>query len=170
MRNKTSTFSVGLNPDQLERLLYQAVLRRIKDAELVALISEFEGLGARCHSQGLESCQDELNNASTVLAICLDALPALPSQLVLQVHSTIGLICETQGQYSSAIQSYLRAFWVVSATSNIPQEQLGCVLHRLGKAYGLSGNYQMGRCLIEQATKMYKKAHLDKESCMEEKN
>jgi tetratricopeptide (TPR) repeat protein len=168
MRNKTSTFSVGLDTDHIERLLCQSLLRRTKDAELVALISEFEGLGARCHSQGLENCQDELNNASTMLAICLDALPALPAQIVLQVHSAIGLIYEAQGQYNSAIQSYLRAFWVASAAANIPQEQLGCVLHRLGNAYSLSGKYQMGRSLIEKATKIYEKAHLDKKSCMEE--
>jgi tetratricopeptide (TPR) repeat protein len=167
MRNKTSTFIVGLDPDQLERLLCQALLRRTKDSEIVALISEFKGLGARCHSQGLESCQDELNNAATMLAISLSALPALPAQLVLEVHSAIGLIYEAQGQYTSAIQSYLRAFWVASATTNIPQEQLARVLHRLGKAYGLSGNYQIGRSLLEKAIEIYEKEHLDKESCKE---
>jgi tetratricopeptide (TPR) repeat protein len=165
MRNKTSTSSVGLDPDELERLLCQTLLRFTRDAELVALISEFEGLGARCHLQGLESCQDELNNAATVLVISLSASPALPAQLVLEVHSAIGLIREAQGQYTSAIQSYLRAFWVASAITNIPQEELGRVLHRLGKAYGLSGNYQRGRSLLEKAIEIYEKAHLDKESC-----
>jgi hypothetical protein len=95
------------------------------------LFAEFEGLGARCHLQGLEGCQDELNNAATMLAISLSS--ALPAQLVFEVHSAIGLICEAQGHYTSAIQSYLRAFWVASATTNIPQEELGRVLHRLGK-------------------------------------
>jgi tetratricopeptide (TPR) repeat protein len=167
MRNKSSTFSVGLDPDRLERLLCHALLRRTKDAELVALISDFEGLGARCHSQGLESCQDELNNVSTMLSISLSTLPALPAQLVLEVHSAIGLIHEEQGQYTSAIQSHLKAFWVASATTNIPQEELGRVLHRLGKTYGLSGNYQIGRSLLEKAIEIYEKQHLDKESCKE---
>jgi tetratricopeptide (TPR) repeat protein len=168
MRNKTSTFSVGLDPDQLERLLCHALLRRTKDVELAALISEFEGLGARCHLQGLENCQDELNNAATVLAIYLSASPALPARLVLKIHSAIGLICDAQGHYTSAIQSYLRAFWVASATTNIPQEELGLVVHRLGKAYGLSGNYQRGMILLEKAIEIYEKANLDKEPCMEE--
>lgn len=168
MRNKTSTFRVGLDPDQLERLLCQAFFRHTKDVELVALVSEFEGIGARCHSQGLGSCQDELNNAATMLVISLSASPALPAQLVLDVHSAIGLIREAQGQYTSAIQWYLRAFWVASAKTDIPQQELGRVLHRLGKAYGLSGNYQMGRSLLEKAIEIYEKAHLDKESCMEE--
>jgi tetratricopeptide (TPR) repeat protein len=167
MRNKPSTFSVGLDPNRLERLLCQALLRRTKDAELVALISDFEGLGARCHSRGVESCQDELNNAATILTIALSASPALPAQLVIEVHSAIGLIHEAHGQYTSAIQSHLRAFWVASATSNIPQEELGRVLHRLGKAYGLSGNYQIGRSLLEKAIEIYEKEHLDKESCKE---
>jgi tetratricopeptide (TPR) repeat protein len=165
MRNKPSTFSVGLDPNRLERLLCQALLRRTKDAELVALISDFEGLGARCHSQGLESCQDELNNAATMLTISLSSSPALPAQLVLEVHSAIGLIHEAQGQYTSAIQSHLRAFWVASAITNIPQEDLGCILHRLGKAYSLSGNYKIGRSLLEKAIEIYEKEHLDKESC-----
>jgi tetratricopeptide (TPR) repeat protein len=166
MRSKTSTFSVGLDPDQLERLLCQDLLRGTEDAELVALISEFEGLGARCHLRGLEGCQEELNNAATMLAISLSASPALPPQLVFEVHSAIGLICETQGRYASAIQSYLRAFWVASATTNIPQEELGRVLHRLGIAYGLSGKYQCGRSLLEKAIEIYEKEHLEKESCM----
>ena len=167
MRNKSSTFSVSLDPDRLERLLCQDLLRRTKDAELLALISDFEGLGARCHSHGLESCQDELNNAATMLSISLSTSPALPAQLVLEVHSTIGLIHEAQGQYTSAIQSLLKAFWVASATTNIPQEELGRVLHRLGKAYGLSGKYHIGRSLLEKAIKIYEKEHLDKEFCKE---
>jgi tetratricopeptide (TPR) repeat protein len=166
---KTSTFSVGLDPDQLERLLCRSLLRRTKDAEHVVLISEFEGLGDRCHLQGLEGCQDELNNAATMLAISLsNASPALPAQLVFEVHSAIGLICEAQGHYTSAIQSHLRAFWVASAITDIPQEELGRVLHRLGKAYGLSGKHQQGRTLLEKAIEIYGKAHLNKESCMEE--
>lgn len=167
MRNKSSTSSVDLDPNRLERLLCQALLRRTKDAELVALISDFEGLGARCHSQGLESCQDELNNVATMLTISLSVSPPLPAQLVLEVHSAIGLIHETQGQYTSAIQSHLRAFWVASAITNIPQEELGRVLHRLGKAYGLSGNYQIGKSLLEKVIDIYEKEHLDKESCKE---
>jgi hypothetical protein len=96
--SKTSAFSVGLDPDQLERLLCQTLLQRTKDAEHVVLIFEFEGLGDRCHSQGLEGCQDELNNAATMLAISLSsASPALPSRLVFEVHSAIGLIREAQG-------------------------------------------------------------------------
>jgi tetratricopeptide (TPR) repeat protein len=170
IRNKTSAFSAGLDPDRLERLLCQTLLRHTKDAELVALISEFEGLGARCHSQGLERCQNDLNNAATMLAISLSSAFSrqLPAQLVLEVHSAIGLIREAQGQHASAIQSHLRAFWVASATTNIPQEELGRVLHRLGKAYGLSGKYQTGRSLLEKAIEIYEKEHLDKESCMEE--
>jgi tetratricopeptide (TPR) repeat protein len=174
---KTSTFSVGLDPNDLERLLCQVLLRRTTNAELVALLSEFEGLGDRCQLQGLERCQDELNNAATMLAISLStsdhASPAdtaaLPAQLVFEVHSAIGLIGEAQGHYTSAIESYLRAFWVASsATTDIPQEELGRVLHRLGKAYSLSGKHQRGRILLEKAIEIYDKAHLDKESCMEE--
>ncbi len=105
MRNKTSTFSVGLDPDRLERLLCQTLLRHTKDVKLVALISEFEGLGARCHSQGREHCQHDLNNAATMLAISLSSAFSiyLPAQLVLEVHSTIGLIREAHGQHASAI-------------------------------------------------------------------
>jgi tetratricopeptide (TPR) repeat protein len=166
---KTPSFSVGLDPDQLERLLCQTLLQRTKDAEHMVLISDFEGLGARCHLQGLEGCQDELNNAATMLAISLSSeSPALPPQLVFEVHSAIGLICDAQGHYPSAIQSHLRAFWVASATTDIPQEELGRVLHRLGKAYGLSGKHQKARTLLEKAIEIYGNTFVYKDPCMEE--
>jgi tetratricopeptide (TPR) repeat protein len=171
IRNRTSTpFSVGLDPDHLEQLLCQSLLQRTRDAELVALLSDFKGLGARCHSKGLQCCIDELNNAATMLTMSLSSAFSrdLPAQLVLEVHSAIGLIREAQGQHASAIQSYLRAFWVAKATTNIPQQEVGRVLHRLGIAYGLSGKYQTGRSLLEKAIDIYAKAHLDKESCTEQ--
>jgi tetratricopeptide (TPR) repeat protein len=173
IRHKSSsTFSVGLDPDHLELLLCQSLIQRTSDAELVALLSDFKGLGARCHSNGLQHCTDELDNAATVLTMSLSSafsgdLPPAP-HLVLEVHSTIGLIREAQGQHAAAIQSYLKAFWVAKATTNIPQEEVGLVLHRLGIAYGLSGKYQTGRSLLEKAIDIYAKAHLDKESCTEQ--
>jgi tetratricopeptide (TPR) repeat protein len=169
-RNRTSTFSVGLDPDHLERLLCQSLLQRTRDVKLVALLSGFKGLGARCHSKGLQRCIDELNNAATMLTMSLSSAFSrdLPTHLVLEVHSAIGLIRETQGQHASAIQSYLKAFWVAKATANIPQQEVGRVLHRLGIAYGFSGKYQTGRSLLEKAIDIYATAHLDKESCTEQ--
>jgi tetratricopeptide (TPR) repeat protein len=170
MRNRTSTFSVGLDPDHLEWLLCQSLVQRTRDAELVALLSDFKGLGARCHLKGLQHCQNELNNAATMLTMSLSSAFSrdLPPQLVLEVHSAIGLIREAQGQHASAIQSYLKAFWVAKATTNIPQQEVGRVLHRLGIAYGLSGKYKTGRSLLEKAIDIYGKANLDKESCTEQ--
>jgi tetratricopeptide (TPR) repeat protein len=168
MRSKAAAFGVGLDVDRLEQLLCHTLLRYTNDVDLVTLISKFEGLAARCHLQGLESCHDELINAATMLAISLSASPVLPALIVYEVHSAIGLIREAQGQYTCAIQSYLKAFWVASATSKIPQEELGCVLHRLGKAYGRSGKYQKGMILLEEAIGIYEKAHLNKEKCVEE--
>jgi tetratricopeptide (TPR) repeat protein len=170
MRNRTSTFSVGLDPDHLERLLCQSLVQLTRDAELVALFSDFKGLGDRCHLKGLQRCQDELNNAATMLTMSLSNAFSrdLPAQLILEVHSAIGLIREAHGQHASAIQSYLKAFWVAKATTNIPQQEVGRVLHRLGIAYGLNGKYQTGRSLLEKAIDIYKKANLDKESCTEQ--
>jgi tetratricopeptide (TPR) repeat protein len=170
MRNKTSTFSVGLDPDHLERLLCQSLVQLTRDAELVALLSDFKGLGARCHLKGLQGCQDELNNAATMLTMSLSNTFSrdLPAQLVLEVHSAIGLIREAHGQHASAIQSYLKAFWVAKATTNIPQQEVGRVLHRLGIAYGLNGKHQTGRSLLEKAIDIYGKANLDKEPCTEQ--
>jgi hypothetical protein len=159
--------SSNLNPDQLERLL-QALCAFSDDADHVAMASEFAGLAARYREHGAESCQDELSNAVALLSASLSASPDLPTLIVYDIHSLIGLIRELQAGHSAPIQSYLKAFWIASATEDIPQEQLALTLHRLGRAYRLGGNCEQGKILLAKAIQIYEEYNLYREPCMAE--
>jgi hypothetical protein len=167
MRKRSATgLSSNLNPDQLEPLL-QALCAFSEDADVVAMASEFAGLAARCREYGAESCQDELSNAVALLSASLST-SNLPTLIVYDIHSMIGLIRESQAGTSSAIQPYLKAFWIASATEDIPQEQLALTLHRLGRAYHLSGNCEQGKSLLARAIQIYEECNLHREPCMTE--
>jgi hypothetical protein len=64
------TKSSGLDPDQLERLLCQTLLQRTKYAEHVVFVAVFEGLGARCHLQGLEGCSSKRKSTTASRLSC----------------------------------------------------------------------------------------------------
>lgn len=166
-KSSASGLSVDLNPEQLETLL-QALCDFSDDVDLVGMASEFEGLAARYRAYGRDSCQDELANAVILLSSSLSVMPNLPTLIVYDIHSLIGLIREHQGGASSAIQPLLKAFWIASSTEDIPDEQLAVTLHRLGRAYGESGNCSQGKSLLVKAIQIYEKKNLYREPCMEE--
>jgi tetratricopeptide (TPR) repeat protein len=164
-RSSTGTSS-SLNPEQLEPLL-QALCAFSDDADVVAMASEFAGLAAQYREHGAESCQDELSNAVALLSASLST-PNLPTLIIYDIHSQIGLIRESQTGPSPAIQAYLKAFWIASATEDIPQQQLALTLHRLGRAYYLSGNFEQGKSLLARAIQIYEEYNLHREPCMTE--
>jgi hypothetical protein len=167
LRKRSSTgLSSNLNPEQLEPLL-QALCEFSEDADVVAMASDFSGLAAHYRERGAESYQAELSNAIALLSASLSTVN-LPTLVVYDIHSMIGLIRESQAGPSSAIHSYLKAFWIASATENFPQEQLALTLHRLGRAYLLSGNSQQGKSLVTRAIQIYEEYNLYREPCMAE--
>jgi hypothetical protein len=167
MRKRSTTgLSSHLNPDQLEPLLI-ALCTFSDDTDVVAMASEFTGLAAHYRDYGAESCQDELSNALALLSASLNT-PDLPTLLVYDIHSMIGLIRESQSKPSSSIQSLLKAFWIASATQDIPQEQLALTLHRLGRAYYLSGNCMQGKILLAKSIQIYEEHNMHREPCMAE--
>jgi hypothetical protein len=167
MRKRSTTgLSSHLNPDQLEPLL-TALCALSEDADVVAMASEFIGLAAHYRDHGADTCQDELSNAVALLSASLNT-PDLPTLIVYDIHSMIGLIREHQSGPSSSIQSYLKAFWIASATQDIPQEQLALTLHRLGRAYYLSGNGMQGKILLAKSIQIYEEQNMYREPCMAE--
>jgi hypothetical protein len=165
-KRSTTGLSSHLNPDQLEPLLI-ALCAFSEDADVVAMASEFTGLATQYREYGAESCQDELSNAVALLSASLNT-PDLPTLIVYDIHSMIGLIRESQSGPSSSIQSFLKAFWIASATQDIPQEQLALTLHRLGRAYYLSGNCMQGKILLAKSIQIYEEHNLYREPCMAE--
>lgn len=163
----TAGLSANLNPEHLERLL-QALCSFSKDSDLIAMGSEFAGLAAHYREYGAKSCQDELSNAIALLSASLSASPDLPTLIVYDIHSLIGLIREGQAGPSAAIQHYLKALWIASSTEEIPREQLALTLHRLGRAYGRSGNSRQGKSLLAKAIQIYEVCNLHREPCMAE--
>jgi hypothetical protein len=166
-RKRSSTgLSSHLNPEQLEPLL-QGLCAFSDDPDVVAMASEFTGLAAHYHERGAESCQDELSNAVALLSASL-MVNNLPTLIVYDIHSQIGLIRESQTGPSSAIQSYLKAFWIASATEDIPPVQVALTIHRLGRAYHLNGNWEQGKSLLARAIQIYEEHNLSREPCMTE--
>jgi hypothetical protein len=165
-KRSTMGLSSHLNPDKLEFLL-TALCAFSEDADVVAMASEFAGLAVHYREHGAESCQDELSNAVALLSASLNTSD-LPTLIVYDIHSMIGLIREAQSEPSSSIQSYMKAFWIASATQETPQEQLALTLHRLGRAYYLSGNCMQGKILLAKSIQIYEEHNLYREPCMAE--
>lgn len=165
-KRSTTGLSSHLNPDQLEPLLI-ALCAFSDDADVVAMASEFDGLAAHYREHGAENCRAELANAVALLSASLNTSD-LPTLLVYEIHSMIGLIRESQSGPSYAIQPYLKAFWIASAKQDIPREQLAVTLHRLGRAYYLSGNCVQGKILLSKAIQIYEERNMYREPCMAE--
>lgn len=166
-KNSASGLSVNLNPEKLECLLL-ALCALSDNSDLAAMASMFEGLAVRYRKQGRQGCQAELLNVVALLSSSLSTLPDLSTLMVYDIHSQIGLIREFQKGPSSAIQPYLKAFWIASATEDISEEILAITLHRLGRVYGASGNCLQGKSLLLKAIQIYEKKNLFKEPCMAE--
>jgi len=165
-KNSYSSLSVDLDLEVLERFLRLSIRHYTEDRELAATAeAQFAGLAERCRSQGLERCRDDLINVASVLDAFLSSSPSLPAAVVYEVHSLMGLVRVALKQHSVAIQSYMKALWIASATEDIPQEQLAVTLHRLGKAYGDSTirNYGEASFLLTKAIQMYDRAHFHKD-------
>jgi hypothetical protein len=99
------------------------------------------------------------------LQTVIQSTPSLPASMTAQVHSMIGLLRQKKGYLKGAIKSFLKALWIQShliinrGDTNNNQTmrilEIGITRHRLGMAYGRSGNFADAMVLLERAMQDY---------------
>lgn len=162
-KNASSHLSVGLNPTQLEMLLYESIPIFSDDEDLTELAKErYHGVASRHRTESTWTA-DELNEVVTVLQHFLSSAPSLPTHLVFSVHSHLGCIRQLQHKYDNAIQSFLKALWILTSVNEPSTEQIALCLHRLGISYGKNGKYGDAVNLLNKALHKYESSALNKD-------
>eukprot|EP00521_Asterionellopsis_glacialis_P012429 CAMPEP_0195292948 /NCGR_PEP_ID=MMETSP0707-20130614/11288_1 /TAXON_ID=33640 /ORGANISM="Asterionellopsis glacialis, Strain CCMP134" /LENGTH=227 /DNA_ID=CAMNT_0040353545 /DNA_START=104 /DNA_END=787 /DNA_ORIENTATION=- len=142
--------SIELNYEKLEKLLIDTIPYHLTDWN----DSEFVGLAA--------SRQENDSLAPEATDVVLNALagavqhPGLPVQVVASVHTYIGLLRQSQGEYLCAIDSLMKALWLETSSFD-PEDgiQVGLTLHRLAIAYRKNGNPKQAITLLDKAMLIY---------------
>ncbi len=161
-KNSSSSLSVGLNLAQLEMLLCESIPLFSNDNDLTEVAKGYHGVAAR-HRADSSWAPDELNEVVTVLQHFLSSAPSLPSHLVFSVHCHLGCINLLQQKNDNAMQSFLRALWILASAHEPSLEQMGLCLHRLGISYGRNGNYRQAMNLLTKAMAEYDASSLNKD-------
>mmetsp|Transcript_1675 Transcript_1675/g.2274 ORF Transcript_1675/g.2274 Transcript_1675/m.2274 type:complete len:229 (-) Transcript_1675:147-833(-) len=156
-RRKSPNFeTIGLQYDKLEKLLVETIPDHLTDwnnsenwngskfAGLTAATQENEGLAPEVTDAVLNALGEAVQH------------PGLPVQVVACVHTYIGLLRQSQGEYLCAVQSLMKALWL--ETSSFHPEggaQIGLTLHRLAVAYRKNGNNKQAISLLDKAMQIY---------------
>jgi tetratricopeptide (TPR) repeat protein len=155
--------SVGLQLEKLEELLCETTQDYCDDSALVSEIrSKYEGLLSRTHhsDQHVGLTLEELGEIIDTLKDVLNSSPRLPPPQVACVHSTIGLVRQLRGEKQSAINSFMKALWIATATHNPDAEEIGLIVHRIGIAHSRNGNYNESTTMLEKALAIYRSRNL----------
>jgi len=86
---------------------------------------------------------------------------------VAQVHTYIGHIKAVQKQYGCAIQSFLKALWILTSKNHAcdtPAIYVALTTHHLGLMYGHNGNRREAISLLEKAVSCYKQLNVKENS------
>merc|ERR1712232_1189698 len=89
--------------------------------------------------QGRKFNDFDLIEILNVLDASLDKVPSLPTSSVAQIHTYIGHIKALKKQYGCAIQSFLKALWILTSKNNTcdtPPIYVALTTHHLGLMYG----------------------------------
>ena len=78
-----------------------------------------------------------------------------------EAHTYIGLILQREGLYDGAVQHLIKALWI-QIRSNEPKHVIAFASHRLGLAYGMSGNRRQAASLLHKAVVSYVEAGLSR--------
>ena len=90
---------------------------------------------------------------------CLRNSPDMPSELVVDVHSVIGLVQQRLGLVDRSIRSLLRALWL---QEKVTSESIHVAIteHRLGLVFAKAGDFRKAVHLIEKALSGYNEAKM----------
>lgn len=157
--NRTVSAELGLNLEQLELILREAIKLYSDDEELIEM--------AMIHSQNVQTALenerrlsvDQVDQIATVLETFVSCSTEAPSTLVAHVHTKIGLLQLLQENFNSAINHLLKALWIRNNAQE-SADRLALASHRLGLAYGMSSNFFQATSLLEKAIQCYDEAHV----------
>lgn len=169
--------TIEINAEALEGLVVQTLSVHVRDCndEL------FEGLQEHvkqlsnhtrcqdhklCNFQEQQSCTYDSNTRLNEIALALETViqttPSLPAHVTAETHSKIGLLRQKQGNSTGAIQSFLKALWIQSSLPSADTTErkdllwkIAMTKHRLGLAFGRSGNFKDAVRLLENALHDY---------------
>ncbi|CAB9528699.1 expressed unknown protein [Seminavis robusta] len=131
--------------------------------------------GKLCHKcRGCPFCSATfLGEIVLSLKTVIESTPSLSAKMTAQVHSMIGLLRQQYGDLKAAIRSFLRVLWILSSLTLDPLAvqveeneesveeretlvwKMGITRHRLGMAYGKSGDFVDAITLLQTAVKDY---------------
>ena len=120
------------------------------------LRKKFRGLSARKHFSNAELSREELFEIADVLTEILNDAPQLSTRLVAYINSTIGLVRLLLGEHDSAINSFVKALWIMTVTKEECTEDIGLTVQRLGIAHGRLGNVNEAVSLLEKSLAIYR--------------
>lgn len=158
----------GLDIEHLVMVLAEALPEFCPNQELVQMAREkarylTRTYGQSHHKQRQPSLSDDdLEDVAMILEDFLGSTEALPPTVVAYVHTYIGLVRQYQERYSSAIVSLLRALWIRKSAHDEP-DRLAVSCHRLGLVYGLAGDFEQAKSLLDRAILYYEQAHIAKD-------
>ena len=122
--------------------------------------------GKLCNFRQQQKCEycshEHLEKMVYYLQSCIQSNPSLAPDVAAEAHSFIGLLQQKQGLFPEAIQSFLKALWIISSSSSSvevkPSWKLAASKHRLGVAYGRNSQFDDAILLLESAQKEYEDA------------
>ncbi|KAI2490910.1 hypothetical protein MHU86_23675 [Fragilaria crotonensis] len=117
---------------------------------------KFRGLAARKHFSNSELSREELFEIADVLTEILNDAPHLSTRLVAYINSTIGLVRLLLGEHDSAINSFVKALWIMAVTKAECTEEIGLTVQRLGIAHGRIGYFNEAVSLLEKSIAIYR--------------
>lgn len=98
--------------------------------------------------------QEDYQEMELALLTVLKSNPTLPSKVVGQVHTFLGMVYLELDNNTKAVEAFLRAIWFISRN---PEDETAIAQanHRLGLAYGRNKEYQQAINLLDRAIAGY---------------
>jgi|UPI0005819B96 hypothetical protein len=156
---RSGKWCIGLKPDLLETLLCETIPKRTDLREFLV----FQGIANRFRLLGFYDgfLDEEFSSVAEMLVGLLEhpASRQLSNTELADVHSTIGMIQYAWSHDDDAIQSFVKALWLVykpnkslsTSQPPVPKEQIAVILYRLGSVYGRTGDFEQMKYLMEKA-------------------
>lgn len=158
-QNRTVTAELGLNLEQLELILREAIKLYSNDEELIEM-STVQSRNIRIvREEGQRLSADTNDQIVTVLETFVSSSTEVPSMLVAHIHTNMGLLQLFRENFKTAINHLLKALWIKSNAQE-SSDRIALASHRLALAYGLSSNFVEATSLLEKAIQCYHEAHL----------
>jgi hypothetical protein len=141
--------------------------KHVPDKALVGMLQYDVKQQLNHHHRHDPVTQGNLQEIELGLTSILEGTPSLPANIVVQLLSYRGLVhLQRENAAAAAIESFTRALWLQSHMNNMNADSdplahkwlMAVTEHRLGVAYGRSGNYLRAIDQMELAIQSYDNA------------